>query len=175
MGCISARRDKAMFHLMYQHGLRASEVGLLKIADLDLAHRSIFLHRLKDGVSGRRVMFPEVVPLLRAYLRRRKDKNPHLFLSARNRPISRRMIDVLVKRYGEKAGIPPELRHAHALRHSCGFHMVDSGADIRVIQDHLGHSSILSTQRYTEVSQHRREKLIEALRTSPTFVSGRKR
>src|SRR5918997_6835724 len=114
-------RDRALFLVAYRHGLRASEVGLLRAEDLDL--RTL------------RLMFP----------------------SNRGDPIARRTLDWLMKRYGEAAGLPPSKRHFHCLKHSIATHLLEAGADLRFVQDWLGHSNIQNTVLYTFLTTRGRE------------------
>jgi integrase/recombinase XerD len=91
---ITRRRDRALFLVAYRHGLRASEVGLLQVDDVNLAQQRLTLRA--DEVTA-----------LKAYLRERRSHAPALFLSQRGTPISRRQLDTLMKHYGALADIPP--------------------------------------------------------------------
>jgi site-specific recombinase XerD len=71
-----------------------------------------------------------------------------VFASVRGTPISRRTLDWLMKRYGEKAELPPDKRHFHVLKHSIATHMLEAGADPRFVQDWLGHANIQNTVIY---------------------------
>ena len=94
---------------------------------------------------------------LKAYLRGRSSHTPALFLSKRNEPISRRMLDKLMKTYGEKAGLPDTKRHFHCLKHSIATHLLDAGADLRFVQDWIGHASIKNTVIYAQLTSRRRD------------------
>jgi len=96
-------------------------------------------------------MQADEVKAVKAMLRERHDDLPVLFTSKQKNPISRRMLDVLIKRYGEKAGIPPQKRHFHVLKHSIATHMLMAGLDPRFIQNWLGHASIESTLIYVHL------------------------
>ena len=111
---IHSKRDKAIFLLAYRRGLRASEIGLLKRADVDVKQGRISIHRLKGSISGIYPMQPDVLKTIRSYLRTRADESPYLFLSNRRVPISRYMLHHLMQTYGEQAGLPVEKRKFHA-------------------------------------------------------------
>src|SRR5919108_1134260 len=86
---IKDKRDKVLFLLTYRHGLRASEVGHLQRTDVDLKQGRITIHRLKGSLSGIYPLQPDVIKLLRTYLRSRTDSSPYLFISNRGVPIDR--------------------------------------------------------------------------------------
>lgn len=154
---IKDRRDRAIFLIAYRHGLRASEVGLLQTGDLDFKKLRVMVHRLKGSLSGEHPLQPDEQKALRAHLRHRKNDLPTLFPSRRLLPISRYMLDELMKRYGEQAGIPKEKRHFHVLKHSIATHLLEAGADLRFVQDWLGHSNIQNTVIYTALVSGTRE------------------
>jgi type 1 fimbriae regulatory protein FimB len=137
---ITRQRDRALFLIAYRHGLRASEVGLLHLDDLNFAQQRLTIHRVKRSLPGIYPLRADEVTALKAYLRERKNYSPTLFLSQRGTPISRRQLDTLMKHYGELADIPESKRHFHALKHSIATHLLDAGADLRFVQDWIGHS-----------------------------------
>ena len=155
---ISSKRDKAIFLLAYRHGLRASEVGLLQRNDFDDKQLRLNIHRLKGSLSGVHPLQADEVRILKSYLRTREDSLPYLFPSRRGAPISRAMLDVLIKSYGEKAKLPENKRHFHVLKHSIATHLLDTRADIRFVQDWLGHANIQNTVIYAQISVGSREK-----------------
>jgi integrase len=142
----------------YRHGLRASEVGLLRVEDLDLKRLKIMLHRLKESLSGEHPLQPDEARALKAWLKARGTDSPVLFTSARSLPISRQMLDVLMKRYGGEAKLPQEKCHFHVLKHSIATHLLDADADLRFLQDWLGHANIQNTVIYAALVSHSREK-----------------
>ncbi len=155
--CITDKRDKAIFLLAYRHGLRASEIGLLRVSDLDLKRLRVMLHRLKGSLSGEHPLQTDEARALKAWLKSRDTDSPVLFPSRRNLPISRQMLDVLMKSYGDDAAIPKDKRHFHVLKHSIATHLLDAGADLRFVQDWLGHSNIQNTVIYTALVSTSRE------------------
>lgn len=154
---IKDRRDKAIFLLAYRHGLRASEVGLLQTGDLDFKKLRMMVHRLKGSLAGEHPLQPDEVKAIRSHLRHRKFDSPILFPSRRRLPISRYMLDDLMKQYGELAGIPKEKRHFHVLKHTIATHLLDAGAELRFVQDWLGHANIQNTVIYTALVSTTRE------------------
>ena len=154
---ITDKRDKAIFLLAYRHGLRASEIGLLRVSDLDLKRFRIMLHRLKGSLSGEHPLQADEARALKAWLKGRDSDSPILFPSRRGLPISRQMLDVLMKNYGEEAAIPKDKRHFHVLKHSIATHLLDAGAELRFVQDWLGHANIQNTVIYTALVSNSRE------------------
>src|SRR5919109_827250 len=96
---IDSKRDYAIFLLAYRHGLRASEVGMLQTADLDVKQSRLPIHRLKHSLAGLHPLQPDELKALKAYLKERQSNAPALFLSRNDTPISRRRLDELVKHY----------------------------------------------------------------------------
>jgi type 1 fimbriae regulatory protein FimB len=154
---LSDKRDKAIFLLAYRHGLRSSEIGLLRVSDLDLKRLRVMLHRLKGSLAGEHPLQPDEARALKAWLKSRDMDSPILFPSRRGLPISRQMLDVLMKSYGEEAAIPKDKRHFHVLKHSIATHLLDVGAELRFVQDWLGHSNIQNTVIYTALVSTSRE------------------
>jgi len=124
---ISGKRDKAIFLTAYRHGLRASEIGLLQIQDLDFERQRIMIHRLKGSHSGVHPLQPDEARILKSYLKTRGSQSPTLFVSNRNLPISRKTLDVQIKSYGRKAKLPEDKCHFHVLKHSIATHLLDTG------------------------------------------------
>jgi integrase len=167
---ITDKRDKAIFLIAYRHGLRASEVGLLRVSDLDLNQLRIMLHRLKGSLSGQHPLQADEARALKAWLKSRGTDSPILFPSRIGLPISRQMLDVLMKEYAELATIPKEKRHFHVLKHSIATHLLDAGAELRFLQDWLGHSNIQNTVIYAAlVSTNREIKAREYFLKLPRF------
>jgi type 1 fimbriae regulatory protein FimB len=139
---------------MYTYGLRASEPGLLRRADLNLAANQIFIRRRKGSISATYDLDARSKRLLLAYLKTRTDTHPALFLSQKQQPIARQTVYDLFARYAEHAGIPREKRHPHILKHSLGTHLADqlSGTAVKYIQKRLGHKAITSTFVYTQLT-----------------------
>jgi len=128
------------------------------------------LHRKKGSLSGEHPLQADEVRVLKAYLKTRSDSLPYLFPSRKGSPISRAMLDVLIKGYGEKAKLPEDKRHFHVLKHSIATHLLDKGAELRFLQDWLGHANIQNTVIYAQVSiGNRKAKAREHFLKMPKF------
>jgi type 1 fimbriae regulatory protein FimB len=167
---IDSKRDYAIMLLAYRHGLRASEVGMLHVADLDLKQYRLRIRRLKNSLAGLHPLQPDELKAVKTYLKERRSHAPALFLSRNHTPISRRRLDELIKRYGERANIPVSKRHFHALKHSIATHLLDAGADLRFVQDWIGHASVGNTVIYAQLTSRRRDEEARQVFTSPYVV-----
>lgn len=160
-----ARRDRAMLEVLYGSGLRISELVGLSLPDLDLTEGLLRVL----GKGGRERVVPlgrMAMTALDAWLDAggRPDLEPErwarradadaVFLNQRGGRLSRQGAWAIVRRYGDRTGLGDRLT-PHVLRHSCATHMLDHGADIRTVQELLGHASISTTQIYTLVSNER--------------------
>lgn len=150
-------RDLAILELLYATGLRVSELIYLKIDDINM--ENCMLKCLGKGSKERIIPFgSKAYQSLRLYLdkvRQKLVKNPNediLFLNSRGERLSRQGIFYLVKKYVRKAGIEKKVT-PHTLRHTLATHLLENGADLRSVQEMLGHSDISTTQIYTHVSR----------------------
>jgi integrase/recombinase XerD len=168
LGVIESKRDKAIFLIAYRHGLRASEVGMIKLEDIQDSR--IRIVRAKHSQGGEYPMQPDEIKAVKAWTKERKDTNLWLFPSQRGSPVSRFTLDKLMKRYGEVASIPSDKRHFHVLKHSIATHLLDAGADIRFVQDWIGHKNIQNTVVYAQISNRAREEQARKLFASPMIV-----
>jgi site-specific recombinase XerD len=155
-GAIESKRDRAMFLVAYRHGLRASEVGMLHVADVDLKKLRIMVHRVKGSLPGEHPLQPDEAKAIKAWLKSRETDSPILFTSVRNEPMSRRGLDFLMKQHGRLAKLPADKQHFHVLKHSIATHLLDAGADIRFVQDWLGHANIQNTLIYAYLTSRTR-------------------
>lgn len=156
---ITSPRDRAIFLTAYQYGLRASEIGLLYITDVDFKRNRIRITRLKRSNGGEYHLHPDITKAIKAYLKKRSDDSPYLFLSRKGHPISRNQLHMLMQRYGELADLPDDKRHFHVLKHTIGFDMADDGYSAFEIQDWLGHRNIQNTMVYTNISSSHRDQV----------------
>lgn len=142
-------RDKLILSVLYSTGLRVSEMIEIKIQDIDFSERTIFIKG--KGNKERIVLFDkDTKEEISAYLNFRVKKSEYLLVNNYGHPLSARYIQMMIKKYAEKAEIKKNVT-PHVLRHSYATHLLKRGVDIRIIQQLLGHSSILSTQIYTNV------------------------
>lgn len=148
-------RDRAILELLYGTGLRVSELCGLSLSDISMVQR--FVRVLGKGRKERVVPFGSaVVRALGAYLARRDELLPPgssetaVFLNARGGRLSVRGVFGVVDKYARASGVF-RANHPHALRHAYATHLLDGGADLRSIQELLGHASLSTTQRYTRV------------------------
>ncbi|NLF31282.1 MAG: tyrosine recombinase [Planctomycetes bacterium] len=152
-------RDRAMLAILYASGLRASEVIALKVEDLN-AHLGV-LRVLGKGNKERIVPIAEPAVYAAAqYLAHERPgllkRGPaaELLLSRSGRPLSRRDVHTLVRRYARRAGLPAGI-HPHTLRHGFATALLQNGADLRSVQTMLGHADIATTQIYTHIDPNR--------------------
>lgn len=167
---IKNKRDRAIFLVAYYHGLRPSEVGMIQPEHIDLERWKIYIPRLKNSKSGQYPMQPNEVRAIRAWMKARDQGHPWLFYGKNQMPMPRRTLHYLMNSYGEKAGIPQDKRHFHVLRHSIATHLLDAGADIRFVQDWLGHRKIESTVVYAQITNPTRDKQALKFFASPMIV-----
>lgn len=148
-------RDRAVFEVIYASGLRVSEVCGLNL--FDISENTV---RVK-GKGGKERIVPIAQAAIDAvdhYLIHFRDAQPDqkeapLFVTSKGKRIDRTLVWQRIKFYGKKAGIGKPLS-PHTLRHSFATHLLENGADLRVIQEMLGHASVATTDRYTHISQH---------------------
>lgn len=152
-------RDVAVLELLYSSGLRVSELVGINLNDIDLKNLTVKV--LGKGNKERIVPIgSKAAQALDQYLRERPGMNPggdHLFVNTRGDRLNVRSVDRIIRKYALLAGIPKNVS-PHVLRHTFATHLLGGGADLRAIQEMLGHKSLSTTQRYTHTSI---EKLME--------------
>jgi integrase/recombinase XerD len=155
-----ALRDRALVELLYGAGLRVSEAVGLERSGVDLDGRLV----RAAGQGGKERIVPigrQAVDALRRYLSRGRPfldrrHRPELFLNAQGGPLTRAGAFLILRRLAEKAGLEPGRVHPHLLRHSFATHLLEGGADLRSVQEMLGHADLSTTELYTHVSDRRR-------------------
>lgn len=168
LSTVKGRRDSAVLEFLYGTGARVSEAVGLDVTGVDLVDRIAIV----TGKGSRQRLVPlgsKAVEALGRWLPdrlevvSRKQRGDPLFTSVRGRRLSRQSIFDIVKSAAVRVGIPSEKVSPHVLRHSAATHMVEGGADLRTVQEMLGHATISTTQVYTRVSSaHLMEIYVEA-------------
>lgn len=149
------QRNRTILEVLYSCGLRVSELVNLRISDIFLSEQ--FIKVTGKGSKQRLVPIGEpAIKCISLYLEQRrsvvvkKDSEDILFLNRRGGKLTRNMIFLIVKQQAQRAGISKEIS-PHTFRHSFASHLVENGADLRVVQEMLGHESILTTEIYTHI------------------------
>jgi site-specific recombinase XerD len=182
-------RDRALLEVMYACGLRVSEASALSLGDIDLDHNALLVHG-KGNKQRVAVMGDPARRALERYVRNGRPKilrNPKgtrtaapadagahdraarrsaapdaaaVFLNRSGGRMSQRRIQIIVRKYALKAGLDERV-HPHLLRHTFATHMLDGGAELRVVQELMGHASPNTTQIYLHVTEERQRKVLE--------------
>ena len=158
-----ALRDRALVELLYGSGLRVSEAVSLDRASVDLEERLV--RCLGKGSKERVVpLGREAAEALRRYLARGRPHldrrhRPELFLNAKGGALTRSGAFLILRRLAGRAGLEPGRVHPHLLRHSFATHLLEGGADLRSVQEMLGHADLATTELYTHVTDRRRREL----------------
>lgn len=150
-------RDRAIFELLYGCGLRNSELVGIELGDIEEAN-GVILVRGKGKKQRYVPMEGAVADALQAYrgarqkiLDQARKTTRRLFINQRGGPLTTRSVGRIVKQIAVARGLPPDI-HPHTLRHAFGTHMLSEGADLRAIQELLGHERLSTTQKYTQLS-----------------------
>ncbi|HTK91240.1 MAG TPA: tyrosine recombinase XerC [Verrucomicrobiae bacterium] len=157
---LAGRRDRALLELLYASGLRVAECCGLDLEDVDRRHGSVRV--MGKGSKERVVPVGEIaLEALEAYLDRRGGGHGPLFRNARGTRLSTRSVHSIVRRRARAAGLARRVT-PHTFRHTFATHLLGEGADLRFIQELLGHSRLSTTQRYTHVSPEHLMKVYDA-------------
>jgi integrase/recombinase XerC len=157
------QRDKAILELLYASGLRVSEIVSINLSQMDLHEKEIRV--VGKGNKERIVLMGD--PALKALISYLEDgrlkllgekKTDALFINRSGKRLIERRIQKIIDRYAKVVNIPRKI-HPHILRHTFATHMLDGGADLRVVQELLGHASLSTTQIYTHVSKSQAKKV----------------
>ena len=160
-------RDRAILEVLYGAGLRASEVLTLRLQDIDFDVG--FVRTVGKGDKERVVpLGRKALEAIRAYNERGRPqlgrpgtlKAPELFLNNHGRRLSRQGLHLLIKQHVREAGLPEDVS-AHTLRHSFATHLLEGGADLRAVQEMLGHADLSTTQIYTHVTAAHLQKIYQ--------------
>jgi integrase/recombinase XerC len=151
------RRDRAILELLYASGLRVSELVGLNLGHVNFGDGLLLVRgkgrkeRIVPFGEKARQAIADYLPVREKILMDARAAGPALFLNLRGRRLSARSVDRLVKKYVRQFG-PPIKASPHSLRHAFASHLLTEGADLRAIQEMLGHASLSTTQKYTQVS-----------------------
>ena len=148
----NGQRDAAMILICFRHGLRASELCELQWSDVEFETATLHMRRAKNGPTATHPLLGDELRALRAL--KRETNSPFIFVSERGAPFTVSGLQRLVERAGVGAKIPFKV-HPHMLRHATGYVLANKGTDTRTLQSYLGHRSIQSTVRYTEMAPGR--------------------
>ena len=146
------QRNSTMILMAFRHGLRASELCALQWSDVEFETGNLHLRRAKGGAASTHPLLGDELRALRVL--KRESKSPFVFVSERGAPFSTSGWAKLIQRVGIESQMPFQV-HPHMLRHACGFVLANKGTDTRTLQAYLGHRSIQSTVRYTELAPGR--------------------
>ena len=154
-------RDIAILELTYASGMRVSEISCLKAGDIDLENGEVLVHG-KGDKERIVLMGSKAIGSLGKYIDSIKGKrnDKYLFQGQRGTRLTSRSIERMIKKYAKKAGITKKVT-PHTLRHSFATHLLGGGADLKVVQELLGHSSLSTTQIYTHITKEKLKKVYD--------------
>lgn len=145
-------RNKCLLLMCFIHGLRVSELSKIKVRDIELSNKIIYISRLKNGFSVQHPLHQRELDALSGWLKKRSgylgSDTEYLFLSRHGNKISRQQLYRIFSKAGKIANINIDV-HPHMFRHACGYALANQGCDTRLIQDYLGHRNIQNTVIYT--------------------------
>lgn len=164
-------RDLCIFKVAYRCGLRASEVGMIKKEDFNPFTKELFCHRLKGSQNNRIRLDDKTVKLLNKYIKNNLYEDDIIFQTQHRTPVSRQLLDKLIRFYCEEAGIQDKTKwHFHTLKHTCAVHLAESGADIKDLQQYLGHKNIQNTLKYFDYTTKQQDAFYSKIDSSVAFV-----
>ena len=149
------RKSKLIISFLYSSGLRVSELVNLKIKDLDLQEKIGWVRKGKGGKDRIFTISENLMSELNKYIDEHKD---HQYLFSKDKPLTTRNIQKIIQITTKKADINKKIT-PHTLRHSFATHLLESGVNIRIIQELLGHANLSTTQIYTHISQEQIKKI----------------
>jgi site-specific recombinase XerD len=164
-------RDLVMFNIGYLCGLRVSEIGKLHQEHFNEPGGELFCMRLKNSISNTIRLDDKRKNLLKKYIREHQvKKGDPLFMSRKGNPLSSRQLDRLMKYYAGKAKLPEDKAHWHTLKHSIAVHLAESGADVKELQNYLGHKKIDSTMVYFQFTTKQQDAFYNKIAGSSQIV-----
>lgn len=166
LACEDGIRNRALFEMMYACGLRVSEAVNVQLGDIDVHEQILRIHG--KGDKQRLVPFYDIAKQrLQQYIQEvrpiwtKNQKHTYVFVNQRGKKLTTRGVQYLMERAASQCNLHVHI-HPHMFRHSFATHLLDNGADLRSVQELLGHASLSTTQIYVHVSQDRLKKVYEA-------------
>ena len=156
-----AARNEAIFKIAYYCALRVSEVSLLEKDDFNNSRNELYCRRLKGSYNNTlKIIDADILRTLKRHLRNNPGQSKYIFISRNNKPISRKMLDYLMKKYCEEAKIQDKSKwHFHTLKHTRAVDLAEQGLDLKEIQYWLGHKEVNNTQIYFQFTSSQQEYL----------------
>lgn len=152
-------RDKLILTFLYSTGMRVSEIVSLKVSQLDLDKGEVII--TGKGKKDRIVFLTdEIKDMIKIYLDKRRKKSNVLFLNRNGKPLTDKGIRLLVEKYAKRV-VPYKKVTPHTLRHTFATHLLTNGADLRVVQELLGHTKLSTTQIYTHLTKENLKKIYD--------------
>jgi type 1 fimbriae regulatory protein FimB/type 1 fimbriae regulatory protein FimE len=148
-------RDYTLILILFSHGLRIREALDAHWQQFDLEQGVFHVRRLKGSISGDHNLRGVEIRALRRLQREGPKAADFVFVSERGGPMTTRAVQLLLDRIAKRAGLASLNVHPHTFRHSCGYYLGERGADLRLIQQYLGHTDIRHTVRYVQLSPRR--------------------
>ncbi len=165
-------RNLCIFRVAYRCGLRASEIGLIMASDFNQQRGEMYCRRLKGSQNNTIRLDMKTVKFLNRYIMENDIKaSDFLFTSQEKRPISRQMLDKLIKKYCEKGKVATRDKwHFHSLKHSVAVHLAESGLDLKEVQYYIGHKNINNTFIYFQFTTAQQEEMYKKLKKRNMLV-----
>lgn len=156
-------RDKLMFLLSFECGLRASEVGNLKKEDFNIIANEMYCRRLKGSVNNTIRLTKSTANVLKKYLRENPNDSDYIFISREKNKITNFTLNKICKKYFKLAKLPMDKAHFHTIKHTAGVYLAEQGLDIKEVQYMLGHKKIDNTLIYFQFTSKQQEELYKKL------------
>lgn len=166
-------RDACLFQIGYLCALRVSEISNLRIEYFNDRTGEMFCPRLKNSYANTIRLDDPRIRLLKRYIReyKLKDSQDPLFMSKKSNPLSARRIQQMMAHYAQLARIPLDKAHPHALKHSIAVHLAESGADVKELQDYLGHKNVQNTMIYFQFTTKQQDAFYVKIAKNSQIVS----
>lgn len=158
-------RNEAIFKIAYYCALRVSEISLITKDDFNTSRNELYCRRLKGSLNNTlKIIDKDILRSLKRHLRNLSYDNNYMFVSRNGNPISRKMLDVLMKRYCSEANIKDKSKwHFHTLKHTRAIDLAERSLDLKEIQYWLGHKELSNTQIYFQFTTSQQEQLYKKI------------